>query len=236
MNVVDMHHLFLLKLKTLDRTDLKDPLSYDIVAILNQAQDLVIDELIQNSRFDLIRVLMASVPVAYASFDTAYEHGITELGDAGSTPGTSPVGVVNLSTLSTGVADTSFRSFVRAQASITRTQTPEVVTAVNVQVEIIPKDIIGDFEINGSNYPIFTNPKGILEGSYLIVMGDYYTSLQSITAVIVRTAKILHMTTNTGAYTTTCELPTHLHETIVDKAVQIFGDTVNVQDLKKQNR
>lgn len=232
MTVVDMHHLFLLKLKTLDRTDIKDPLSYDIVAILNQAQDIIIDELIENKRFDLLRVLMSSTSVAKASFDATYVHGINTDGDSTNVP----VGVIKLddpTIVPITPVEMTYRSYVRSQAGVTRTQTPAVTPEVNVQIEEISKDLIGDFEINGSNYPIFTNPKGILEGSYLIVMGDYYTDLLHIIPVVVRTPKRLHLTDNVSPNVKTCELPTYLHEVIVDKAVQIFGDTINRQDLKK---
>lgn len=227
MNVVDMNHSFLLKLKTLDRTDIKDPLSYDVVGLLNNAQTIVVDELINNKRYDLLRPITESINITGVAFETVYAPGINADGDSTNVP----VRVVKLSTLATSVM--SYRSYIRSQSQITRTQTPVVVGAY-VQNEEIPKELIADFEINGSNYPIFTNPKCFLEGDYLVVMGDYYTSIVSVQSVVVRHPKNLDLATAGATTVTTCELPTQLHDLIVDKAVQIFNETVNVNDLKKK--
>ena len=229
MTVVDMNHSFLLKIKTLDRTDIKDTLSYDVIALLNNAQNLVVDELVQNKRYDLLRPITESINTLKASFESSFVPGINADGDSTNTP----VGTVKLSTLST--SSMTFRNFIRAQAKITRTQTPTVVSATFVQCEEIPKELIGDFEINGSNYPIFTNPKCFLEGDYLVVMGDYYTDLVSIQTIVLRQPKLLDLATAGATTVTTCELPTQLHDVIVDRAVQILNETVNVNDLKRKD-
>lgn len=233
MTVIDMQHMFLLKIKTLDRTDIKDPFSYDIVALLNNAQEILTDELIMNKRYDLLRPVTESVTtttVSSPAFDSSYATGINADGEGSQVN----LRVVKLTTLAI-TANTVFRSYVRSQSEITRTYSPTIAGAINVQNEDIPKDIIGDFETNGTNFPIFTRPKAILEGDYLIVLGDYYTNISKVYSVVVRSPKILHLTTNSGVNVTTCELPVELHNLIVDKAVQIFGETVNINDLKKRS-
>ena len=226
MTVVDMNHSFLLKLKALDRTDIKNPLSYDIVSLLNNAQDIIVNELIVNRQYDSLRPITESVQVdenggSYTdNWYTSYVTGIT---------GTK---VVKLSTLGV-TANTTFQYYLRSQSKITRTYSPTIAAETFVQNEEIPKELIGEFEVNGSDVPIFTRPKAILEGDYLILLGDGYTTITEATVVVLRNPKILHLTTNTTVYVTTCELPSYLHEVIVDKAIQIFNETINVNDLNK---
>ena len=235
MTVVDMHHNFLLKIKTLDRTDIKDPLSYDVVSLLNQAQNDIVDQLILTQQWTDLRPVIESIPVdetaggSYTgNWDETYVTGINNDGDSTNVP----LRAVNLHTLATS-SNTSFRNYVRSQSKITRTQSPLISGETFVQNEEVPKELIGDFEINGSNYPIFTRPKAFLEGSYLILLGDYYTHIAEAAIVVVRTPKTLDLATNSGALVTTCELPTHVHQQVVDRAVQLFGETVNINDLKK---
>lgn len=225
MTVVDMQHSFLLKTKELDRTDIKNVLSYDIVSLLNNAQDLITDELINNKRFDLLRPITEAVVTT--TWD-AYTPGINADGDTDHVC----VRVVKLSTLAV-TANTVVRNYVRSQSTVDHSQSPVLAAAV-VQNEEIPKELIHQFETNGSNFPIFTRPKVVLEGDYIIIIGDYYTNISSETIVVVRSPKILDLTVNTTQWVTTCELPTILHNAIVDRAVQIFNETVNENDLKKK--
>ena len=229
MTVVDMHHVFLLKAKVLDRTDIKNTLSYDISTLLNNAQQSIIDELIANKQWDLLRPLIESLSITGAAFDS-YVSGINSDGEGNCIT----VRTVKLSTLSTTVM--TFRNYVRSQSKITRTKTPEVIAETLVQNEEISKNLIGDFEINGSNYPIFTNPKCFLEGDYLVVMGDYYTNIGTVAVIVVRHPKTMDLITADSTRVTTCELPAHLHDAVVDRAVQIFGETVNINDVKQKGQ
>lgn len=227
MTVVDMFRSFQLKAKILDRTDLPTVWATDAVAILNNAQDQIVDELIAARSYDLLRPITEAISTT-SGWD-AYTGGINADGEGAQVN----LRVVKLSTLSV-TASTVFRNYIRSQSEITRTYAPVVTPAVAVANEEITRELIGNFETNGTNFPIFTRPKAILEGDYLIVLGDYYTNISKVVSVVVRSPKILHLVTNTGAYVSTCELPAYIHERIVDRAVQIYNSTVSIHDLTKK--
>jgi len=220
MTVIEMNHSVLLKLKTLDRVDIKDPNSYDIVTLMNNAQDIIVDELVINKKYEYLRPITESISTLAASFDSSYTSGING------------ADIIDLSGLAV-TANTEYRNYIRSQSKITKTYAPTISSRVYLNNQEISKEELNIFEYNGTNRPIFTNPKALLEGDYLIVVPDYYTTISEIISVVVRTPKILDLTTNTGAYTTTCELPVELHQIIVDKTVQLFAETINVNDIKK---
>jgi hypothetical protein len=88
-------------------------------------------------------------------------------------------------------------------------------------------------ESNGTNRPIFKNPKELIEGDFLVIVPDYYTTLTAIVVIYVR--KPLQMTLGTpgGTETNTCELPTFLHQDVVDKAVQLSMQTISREPVRK---
>jgi len=228
MTVAEMNHSFLLKAKVLDRTDIPNPLSFDTIALLNVAQNMVMDELVNAKRFDLLRPVTESVLTAKASFEATYNPGINTDGDSTNVP----VGVIKLSSLSTSVM--SYRNYVRSQSKVTRTVAPTIASAIFVQNEEIPKELLSDFETSGVNYPIFSNPKCFVEGDYLIVVADYYTDITHILTTVIRYPKGLDLSTANTTLATTSELPTLVHDMIVDKAVQLYNETININDLKRK--
>ena len=217
MTVVEMHHNFLLKAKSLDRTDVRDILSYDAVVLLNQAQDIIIDELLANKNYSMLRPITEVEDTVAGSFDS-YDAGIEG------------AGVVLLTGFSPSVM--TFRDYIRSSSKIAHSFAPTF-SATDMSNEEVPKEIIKDFETNGSNVPIFTNPKCFLEGDYLIVVPDGYSTFTSILTVYIRHPKALSLATADATNTTTCELPANIHNAIVDKAVEIYRETVNVNDLKR---
>ena len=228
MTVIEMNHDFLLKAKSLDRVDVKDILSYDAVALLNQAQDIVIDELLANKNYAMLRPITESVDTVVASFDATYDSGING------------ANVVNLTSLVFASPDASltYRSYIRSSSKILHTAAP-VFALTDVSNEEVPVEIIRDFEANGSTVPIFTNPKCFVEGDYLIVLADGYSeyTLGGIVSVVLRNSRTLILaltaTETTVTHTITCELPSQIHQIIVNKAVEIYQSTVNINDLKK---
>lgn len=215
MLTVEMHRNFLLKVKTLDRTDLVDIQSYDVLFLLNQAQNIIIDKLIAERRMTDLRPLILSQTVLAAGFIATgtYDPGITG------------AKVVDLSAL------TTFRTFLESHSKITRSAVPAATDVYMINKPIAKEDIFR-WETNGTNKPIFTNPKELVDGKYLIVIPDAYTTtVTSITSIYVKTPTTLVITTPASD---TSDLPAHLHNEIVDIAVQLSQETVNVNDIKKR--
>jgi hypothetical protein len=119
---------------------------------------------------------------------------------------------------------------------MTRTQVPAIVSGTYVNNIPVTYDNLLFFESNGTNKPIFKNPKEILEGDFLIVLPDFYTTISHIVVVYIRVP--LQMTLDTpvgGSTTNTCELPIHLHQDIVDRAVALSMQTVNRNEVSKSS-
>jgi hypothetical protein len=227
MNTIEMQESFLLKIKTLDRIDVRDLNSYDIMVLLTDAQLRLVNESVAVKDFGTIRAILETKTFATGDLGASTNWGI----NGGK--------VVRLDTIAPTATYTKYEGYVRSQSKLTRTAVP-IVSAPGVFVnnQEIPRDIIQNFETNGSNAPIFTNPRCFLEGSYLVVIPDAHTVISDIVVVFVRTPKSLGLATDSGSSTviptvTTSELPNSVHQAIVDKAVQIYGDTVNVNDLRR---
>lgn len=214
MLVVEMHRNFLLKVKSLDRTDIKDTASYDVLFFLNQAQDILIDKLIAENKYDLLRPIILTSEVAAIAFIATGVYN----------PGITGAIVVDLSAL------TTFRTYLRSQTKLTRSAVPVITPAIYVQNKPIEKEEIFRWETNGTNKPIFTNPKEILESKYLIILPDAYSTITHESVIYVKTPTVLIMTTPASD---TCDLPAHLHQDIIDLAVKISMETINIYDTKK---
>lgn len=211
MLTVEMQRNFLLKIKSLDRIDIKDMSSYDILFLLNQAQDILIDRLIAERKFDLLRPITLSSDVSTFVTTGVYDSGING------------AKVVKLDDL------TTYRTYLNSQSKLTRTAVPAA-TDVYMANKPVDKLEIFKFETNGTNKPIFTNPKEIIEGNYLIVLGDAYSTISHIIVIYVKTPTVLVISTPASD---TSDLPSFLHQEIVDIAVQLARETVNINDLKK---
>jgi hypothetical protein len=127
-----------------------------------------------------------------------------------------------------------YRTYLRSQSKLTRTMVP-VVTDMYFANDMVDYSVIRLFETTDINRPIFSNPKCFIEGEYLVVVGDAYSTISAIDLVYIRDPKALHLTVDSDDYTTTCELPVELHERIVDVAIRIAGETVNINDIKNKN-
>ena len=215
MLTVEMHRSFLLKVHSLDRTDIRDVQSYDVLFYLNQAQDIFIDKAIAEKNLEIIRPITDSQSVAHAAFVSTTGTYVT---------GITGAEAVDLSAL------TTFRTYLRSQSVVTRTAVPAC-TSVSVANKPIDALEVYQWETNGTNKPIFTNPKEIREGKYLIVIADGFTSIESIEIVYVKTPTVLVLSTPASD---TCDLPAHVHQSIVDLAVQLSAETINVSDARKK--
>lgn len=229
MTTVEMQEAFLLKIKTLDRIDVRDMNSYDIMVLLTDAQLRITQEAIAAKDFGAIR------PIIEAKAVTSWITSAFPAGISGN------VKVIDLGNISGITTNTKYMAYVRSQSKVTRTAVPVVGSGTYVNNQEIPREIVANFETNGSNSPIFTNPRCFVEGDYLVVIPDAYTTISEIVAVVVRTPKMLGLSADSGSGTvlptvTTSELPAALHQRIVDLAVQIYGDTVNVNDLRKAQK
>jgi len=232
MTVIEMIHSFWLKAKTLDQTEVESVKSFDVVTLLNNSVDVVIDELVQNKRWDLLRPITTSFVFTGSStpaFDSSYYHGIET-----NTDHTRNCVLPSIGTLTPYY---TYRNYIRSQSNIDHSDAPTI-TGANVSNEDIPIEFIREVETSGTNVPMFTNPKTIQEGGNLIVIGDGYTTINNVTVVFVRTPAILDPV-NTVAWSngvrgqvTTCELPTDLHQRIIDVAVNMYYAQVNTKQSK----
>lgn len=229
MTTVEMQEAFLLKIKTLDRIDIRDLNSYDIMVLLTDAQNRIVQEAIVAKDFGSIRPIIEAKAIS-SWITTAFPVGIN-----------SPAKVIDLGNISGLTTNTKYVAYVRSQSKIERDAVPLVTPAVYVNNQEIPREIVANFETNGSNAPIFTNPRCFVEGDYLVVIPDSHTTISEVVAVVVRTPKMLGLATDAGSGTVLptvviSELPVALHQRIVDLAVQIYGDTVNINDLRKAQK
>jgi len=215
MLVVDMQRNLFLKIHSLDRTEIKDIKSYDTLALLNQAQEILIDKLIAEERYGDLRPITANSVVASGSFVTS---GTFESGIDGAK-------VVDLAAL------TTYRTYLRSQSKLTRTYAPTVAAGTYTQNKPIRKEDVFRFETNGTNKPIFPNPRTIVNGKYLIVIPDGYSTITDIDVIYVKTPTALVISTPASD---TSELPAYLHAQIVDIAVELSRQTVNINDIKNR--
>jgi hypothetical protein len=229
MTVIEMIHSFWLKAKTLDETGADSVKSFDVVTLLNNAQDIVIDELVSNRAWQYVRPITTSfvfTDISTPDFTDSYSHGIGYV---------QADGTRTCDMLEVGTADPyhTYRNYIRSQSKISRTAVPQL-TDERVSNEDITQEFIHEIETSGTNVPMFTNPKALLEGGKLVVIGDGYTTMSEVTVVFVRVPTVLDPTVTTvwangvRGVSTTCELPTELHQRIVDVAVGIFYSQVNV--------
>jgi hypothetical protein len=210
MTVQDMVYSFILKSKALDRNNIVDLKTFDVLTYLNDAEDIVIDELISIGNYNAIQGIIDTTVILAAAFVTATHDSVPSGGLA-----------VDMSLIS------GYRNYVKSETNMTRTAVPVVAVAKNVMNIRIDMESIAMFETNGTNKPIFTNPKYFVEGDFLIVVPDAYSTVVS--------ERISYVTEPTAlTIGATSDLPAFLHERIVDTAVRISQETVNVQDLKKQ--
>lgn len=206
MTVTSMIHSFLLKAKELDRTDVINMKTFDIAKILDQSQDDLIDTLFANKNYEALENLIDDSYITSGSFG-AWLSGID--------------GAISIPL--TAMSD--YRNYIRSQSNITRSAVPPA-TAKNAANIDIDKSEIGPFESNTINSAIFYNPRCFVEGAYLIVIPDAYTTINAETVVYLKTPTAL-------IESATSDLPDYLHETIVDMALIKSAEVVNVQDLKK---
>jgi len=148
-------------------------------------------------------------------------------------PGINASAVIDLAGLVLPSSPLSYRNYIRSSSNIDHSFAPTF-TAKDVSNEEVPMEIIRDFEANGSTVPIFTNPKCFVEGDYLIVLADGYSTFVSVLAVVIRQPKALALTTaSPTTETITCELPSQIHQVIVNTAVQLYQSTINANDAKR---
>lgn len=213
MTVIEMTHSFLNKAKSLDRTDVANLKTFEILRLLNDSQQIVIDEVISSGNLGALHNITSSTSIASASF-ASYDN----------TPGGGIA--VDLGVI------TGFRNYVRSSSNMTRTQVPVVSSAKNTNNEEINSSNVGLFETNGSNLPIFINPKCFLDGDYLLVIADGYTTISSVDVTYIKYPGTMVMSGAGSGEVTTCELPVFLHEKVVDIALIKSSETINVNDIK----
>jgi hypothetical protein len=207
MTGIEMNQRFLAKVKSLNRTEIPDMTTYDILNSINEAQDILIDQLLSEGALSLLQTIIDSETVLAAAFEvyaSAPSGGI----------------VVDLTDL------TSYRNYIRSESSITKTMVPLIESAKSVANIEIDKSFLYMFESNGTNKPIFTQPKCFVEGDYLVVIADAYTTVVSEHITYVRIPDEITLAVD-------CELPAHLHEKIVDIAVMKSMEVINRKDLEK---
>lgn len=195
MNLDEMIYQFWLKAKTLDRVDVESVKTFDVVTVLNDAQEILIDELVKNKAWSYLRPLTtwfsfsdSSIPSYYANFLSGIE------------PGLSRTVTINLSEIGSVDPYYTYRNYIRSQSVVHRHAAPLTNTIGDylqsnwTANEDWPNDRIKEIETTQVNIPIFYNPKAILEGSFLTIVGDGYTTIESGVVIFVRNIALLGTT------------------------------------------
>lgn len=204
MTVLEMYHNFLLKSHSLDNVLIPDINAFDFLAVVNNAQDRFVDEMFANKRLDILVPFVTASNVLAASFSTEYTHGVQ---------GASCVKLTSL---------TGYRFYIASQSNATRTHAPTVSSAKNIQNIPITRIDLPKYENNGTNKPVFSHPVELLEGSYLVVLPDAYTTLVSIYVTYLKNPQKLVISGPGSGEVATCELNANWHERIVDIALDIY--------------
>jgi len=229
MTVEEMLYSFVLKGKSLDRPEIDVLRTDDIIQYLNYAQTWVVQDLINKKDLAQLRPVIISGEYTGATnptFNTSYTTGIA---------GSKCVDLSGITSLiSPAPSILKYKQYIRSNSKITRSAVPAVTDKYFANEDIDP-DTRKFYETNTNNIPIFANPKTFIEGNYLIIIPDGYSTISSIQVTYVRDAKILNLSTVSADLATSSELPVGLHDAIVDIALKLAKETININDIKKQN-
>jgi len=186
----------------------------EIIQFLNRAQYDIVDMLYRAKEFDLLDGLIVTdtnaAPAVHAQFVGVAGEG------AGKTSDTS------------GGGFTRYLYYVASYSEVTRTQVP-VMAATIIKNTEIDKSQARFFATSAFNSPIFRYPKSYVDGVYVVVIPDAYSTISKIYVDYVSNPKELSATVSDASHTTTCQLRESLHEEVVTKAVQLAQVATNPQ-------
>jgi len=182
----------------------------EILQFLNRSQYDLTEILFQSRNLELLGILSVSAKVSavLGGFDT-----LTELG------------AVRAETSHTQF--TRFLHYLDSYSQVTRVAVPAM-SATYVKNSEIPKNQARFYQTSDFNSPIFRYPKTYIDGEYVVVIPDAYSSIDEITVdYIMNPKELVTSVSDATSETVTCELPESLHEEVITKAVQLAQITIN---------
>jgi hypothetical protein len=185
----------------------------EISGFLNQAQDLLVDELyLQGEVAILAEILVKQNYNVVACTIEDYGAKAYQLVLTIQSSITGPVSSMTLS-------DLSYRWTVNAKAKLTRTD-PFVVATEWVECNEIRKWEADKYYQTSFNRPIIVFPKIFRQDDTFIILIDYYTTISTTAGfqlIFIKTPDRIDVATTAGLP----ELTVKLHQKIVDKAVAL---------------
>ena len=88
----------------------------------------------------------------------------------------------------------------------------------------------------GNSKIIFRNPKFYIDGEYLMILVDSYTTLTEVYPKYIRNPLVLSMDPQDEDHTDTCELNPILHNSIVTKAVYLAKEATDRLQQQQQKQ
>jgi hypothetical protein len=178
----------------------------EIIQFLDRAQYDIVDTLHRNRRYDLLDGLISTAtdasPGAYSLFAGAK------------------------TSLVTGTEYTRYLYYIDSYSKVARSALPSMSSTV-IKNEYIDRMQAKDFQTSDFNSPIFRFPKVYVEGVYITVIPDAFTTISEIYVDYVVNPKGLDKTVDSSSLTTECELRESLHGEVVTKAVQFAQIATN---------
>jgi len=181
----------------------------EISSFLNQAMDLLVDELYAAGDVANLAEILEKV---------TYNVVACTIEDYGSK-------AYQLGTIVTG-SDTSFRWHSNSRAKLARTE-PFLVNTEWVECDLIPKTIADRYVQTSFNKPIIVRPKLIRQDNTFVILIDSYTTISTSSGfqlLFIKTPTRIDVATDSSI-----ELHERLHEKIVDKAVQLAMKATDAQ-------
>lgn len=222
MLVKEMIVNFMVESNTINN-DVK-PYTDDILYYLNAAQLIVLQQIYMSDnqdinktkdKLDLIKNLTTSIKL-YSDIDPSAE------------PSTSIKGTTD--SYITYNEDTDSTSFILPSNYLyyisNRCKVDGTYKNSNTKKWIISK-MVNEYELfkllaTAYNNPIYRNGYSYINNSKLYQIVDSYTNLYNIEVSYIRKPKLLSITTDDSSYTTTCEINTYYHNTIITEAVKLY--------------
>lgn len=182
----------------------------EIYSLLNRGQDYIILDLYKQRNFELLQSLIKEGAIAFSS-SSEYRYGVL------------PIDYwlyITLSVIAIRTAATStgfIPSFVDNSGS-------------RVDCDLIdPKEALQFLASPFNRYRIWKNPKAYLEGNYIrVIMDNFSTTSSGNLTYIKKRASISN--------SVSCELQESLHRLVVDKAIDIAKTIINIQEPQSTSK
>ena len=203
MTVLVMISNFLLEYDRLSSASAPGYENIEIIRFLNKAQIELVNELYRNKQYMLIdEQLLTCTYTAGGVLTYPYMTGAKYFD------------------LNSATYTTRYMYYIKSFTKLSRTYLPTMTTTI-VGNDDIQKEEAKYYVSNAFNTPIFRYPKAFIDGQWLVVIPDGYTTITEVSVDYLSEPRTLTEATTDANNTATCDLKTILHDTIVTKAVEM---------------